>query len=144
MVLASANSASLTLNATGASLAGGTTAIQLNNSGARLVGIGGGPATLTGIAAGSNDFDAVNYRQFRDSEKMLSRGIASATALANIPQVDTAKRFAIGAGVASFNSETSFAIGASARFANSGVVKASVGTGSSGKAAYGLGAGWSF
>ena len=75
---------------------------------------------------------------------MLSRGIASATALANIPQVDTNKAFAIGAGVASFNSETAFAIGASARFAGSGVVKASVGTHGSGKAAYGLGAGWSF
>ena len=79
------------------------------------------------------------------AEKIVSRGIASVTALANIPQVDTGKAFAIGAGVASFNSEAAFAIGASARVGGSGVIKASVGSGSgSGKAAYGLGGGWSF
>ena len=83
--------------------------------------------------------------RYRELEEILSAGIASATALANIPQVDTNKRFAIGAGVATFNSETAFAIGASARFAGSGVVKASVGSGSGGgDVAFGLGLGWSF
>ena len=143
--LASGTNASVSLNSGGATVTGGTTSLALTSGRATFGGVGGAPVTVTGIANGSSTFDAVNFGQFHDLEKVLSRGVSSVTALANIPQVDTGKVFAVGAGVASFNGETAFAIGASARFAGSGVVKASVGSGSgSGKAAYGLGGGWSF
>jgi autotransporter adhesin len=144
--MVSGTNASVAVSAAGATIAGGTSSLVLNSAGgATFRGAGGAPLTVTGVANGSSTYDAVNFGQVKDLEKLLSRGISSATALANIPQVDTSKMFAVGAGVASFNGETAFAIGASARVGGSGVIKASVGSGSgSGKAAYGLGGGWSF
>jgi len=141
-----ATGSSVTVGPNGATITGQGSSLVLNGSrGAQFQNATGGPITIGGVANGSSQFDAVNFGQVRDIEKVMSRGIASVTALANIPQVDTGKRFGIGAGVASFNSETAFAIGASVRVGAAGLIKASVGSGSgSGKAAYGLGGGWSF
>jgi hypothetical protein len=140
-----ANGSSVTVGPNGATITGGGSSLVLNGSrGAQFQNASGGPIAITGVANGSSQFDAANFGQVRDLEQLASRGIASVTALANIPQVDTNKLFNIGVGVASFNSETGYAIGASARVAGNGVIKASVGSGSSGKATYGAGFGWSF
>jgi autotransporter adhesin len=78
-------------------------------------------------------------------EKLVSQGIASTTAIANIPQVDQDKTFAVGVGVGSFNSQSAVAVGATFRPMPNAVLKASVGTGGSGgKVVFGAGAAMSF
>jgi autotransporter adhesin len=75
----------------------------------------------------------------------VSKGIASTTAIANIPQVDQDKTFAVGLGVGSYNSQTAVAIGMTYRPMPNAVLKASVGTsGSGGKTVFGAGAAMSF
>ena len=107
---------------------------------------GGTPITVTGIANGSNQYDAVNFGQVQDIEKQLKRGISAAGAVANIPQVDTNKAFSLGVGVGGFDGETAVAIGGSARISKDGVIKASVGFGGGGgsSAVWGVGGGWSW
>ena len=131
-------------------ITGGTTStsLTLNDTAATFANTAtGGPTTVTGVADGVADFDAVNVRQLKGMEKLLSRGIASTTAIANIPQVDQNKTFSLGAGVGSYNSQTSLAVGGSYRFAENGVLKASVaksfGSGKD-KPAFGVGAAWSW
>lgn len=104
----------------------------------------GSPTKLTGVAAGTSEFDAVNYGQYKDLEKTLSRGVASIAAIANIPQVDQGKSVSVGVGVGSFNGESAYALGVSVRAATDGVIKASVASGRSGKSTFGAGAAWSF
>ena len=133
------------MNSAGTRITGGSTSLALTNNGATFANAAGAPVVVTGVANGQTTFDAVNYGQLKSVEKIASRGVASATALANIGQVGEGKAFSVGAGVGNYNGETSIAIGASARV-GSGVVKASVGTstGSGSKAAFGVGGAWSF
>jgi autotransporter adhesin len=115
----------------------------------------GGNATVNGsldmtngqihnLANGTSTFDAVNLGQLKNLEKDLSGGIASTIAIANIPQVDESKKFALGIGAGSYNSKGAFAIGASFRPAPNAVIKGSVGKASSGDTAFGVGAGMSW
>lgn len=55
-----------------------------------------------------------------------SAGIAGVAAMANIPQVSQNSSFSIGAGVGSYDGEQGIAVGASARFNQNVVTKASV------------------
>ena len=115
----------------GLSVTGSTTLRGLNNSGYRI----------TGLANGLNATDAANYGQLLDSEKLLSRGIASATALANIPALSEGKSASVGLGVGNYNGHTAVALGANFRVSASSQIRASMATGSSGgKTAVGLGA----
>ena len=118
--------------------------MTMSSSGARFSNSTGGPVKVTGIANGTSKYDAVNYGQLKDVERLASRGIASVTAMTNIPQVEPGKTFAIGAGVGSYNGYQALAIGASGRIFDGLIVKASVGSSEDGHAAFGGGVSYSW
>ncbi len=99
----------------------------------------GAPVQVHGVNDGTSSFDAVNVRQF-------SGAIASVTAMANIPQVDQDKTFAVGVGMGSFMGQTAIAAGVTYRFTRNGVLKGSISSAmnSSQTTAVGVGAAWSY
>lgn len=120
------NTHGFVVNESAATMSGGvhSTSMTLNDNGARFSNSAtGAPVNVTGVADGKADYDAVNVRQLR----FLKRGLAATTAMVNIPQVDTGKTFALGMGVGGYDDEQALAFGASARFAENTVVRASVG-----------------
>jgi hypothetical protein len=136
----------MTATASSLVLQGGTasTTLTLNDSGASFANTAGSaPVTVTGVANGTSQFDAVNYGQLSTLESEMSAGIASIAAIANIPAPPSGKRFAIGGAVGGFNGETAFAIGGTANVTTEVVVKASVGF-SDGRAAFGAGAAYAW
>ena len=68
-------------------LVGGGTNMALSSSGAHFSNASGGPVTVSGVADGRSRYDAVNYGQLQDVERLASRGIAAGSAMSNIPQV---------------------------------------------------------
>jgi len=98
------HSSSLTLNDYGATFSNAQT---------------GAPVQVHGVADGTSEFDAVNFRQ-------LNSGLAMAAGLASIPQVDAGKKFSVGAGTGIYGGEASLAVGMSARVKDDWVVKAGV------------------
>lgn len=133
----------------------------------------GTPARISGVANGVSDYDAVNYRQLQaaeaanyrklqsvgagiesriesfvvrqleESKLQLGAGIASTAAIANIPAVDSNKRFSIGAGVGSYGGQSAVAIGGSFRVLDNLTVRASAGS-ASGQTTFGGGASMSW
>jgi hypothetical protein len=98
-------------------LSGGThsTTLTLDDSGATFQNSAGSPVRVTGVADGSSDYDAVNYRQL----KKAYSGIASASALAAIPSPVPGKNFSLGVGYGHFEASDAFAIGGKAIFGKS-------------------------
>ena len=84
----------------------------------------GAPIQVKGVADGTADFDAVNYRQI----KGVQGGVASTAAMANIPALDEGKKISIGVGVGVFKSTTAIALGGSVRVSPNSVIRASVGS----------------
>lgn len=70
----------------------------------------GAPIRVTGVADGTTDYDAVNFRQLQKA----NMGIAAVSALAAIPGTIPGKIFAIGAGYGYFENESAVAIGVKA------------------------------
>jgi hypothetical protein len=135
----------LVVTETQATLSGGThsTSLTLDDHGATFSNPADGASVqVHGIADGTDDFDAVNYRQLQE----VAAGVAGVAAMANIPQVDQSKTFALGVGVGHFQNQTSLAIGGSYRIAKDAVIKASIAAGNASKekTVYGLGAGFSW
>ena len=131
-------------DASSANLTGGGNTLSMSSSGARFSNASGGPVKVTGVANGTSRYDAVNYGQLQDVERLASRGIASVTAMANIPQVEPGKTFAVGAGIGSYNGYQALSIGASGRIFDGLVVKAAVGSSENGHAAFGGGVSYSW
>ena len=131
-------------NATTTTLVGGGTSMALSSSGAHFSNASGGPVTVSGVADGRSRYDAVNYGQLQDVERLASRGIAAVSAMSNIPQVEQGKTFSIGAGVGSYNGYQAIAIGASGRVTENTIVKASLGTSENGHVAFGGGVSYSW
>ena len=97
----------------------------MNDNGARFSNsANGAPVKVTGVADGTGDFDAVNFRQL----KGVAAGVAGTSAMANIPQVDQSKRFAVGLGLGNFQSMTAVALGASYRASENIAVRVSAST----------------
>lgn len=65
-------------------------------------------------------------KRIDENRKNASAGIAGVAAMTNIPQVSQNSSFSVGAGVGSYDGEQGIAIGASARFNQNVVTKASV------------------
>ena len=65
-------------------------------------------------------------KRIDDNRNHASAGIAGVAAMANIPQVSQNSSFSVGAGVGSYDGEQGIAVGASARFNQNIVTKASV------------------
>jgi YadA-like membrane anchor domain len=68
----------------------------------------GRPVRVHGVYDGKDDFDAVNVRQ-------LGAGVAMASALAAMPQIDANKRFNLTAGLGSYLNSSALAIGGALR-----------------------------
>ena len=124
---------------------GAVNTATLNVSGATSTnGIYNNNARISGVANGTDSNDAVNYGQLQDTRKILSRGIASVTAMANIPAVDQGKTFSVGLGLGNYDSSTAVALGASYRLGQVAVLRGSVAGGNGGKTAFGVGIGGSW
>lgn len=116
---------------------------------------------VTNVAAGTQGTDAVNLNQLNatlsqannytnqavgqlqqsvnSTARTAYSGIAAATALSMIPEVDQGKSLSMGVGVGSFQGYQAVAVGATARITNNIKMRAGVGTSSAGTA-YGIGA----
>jgi hypothetical protein len=140
------NSHGISINNSQTVLSGGTTSthLTLDDNGAAFSSTSGEPVKVTGVADGTGRYDAVNYGQLSSGLRQVQSGVASASAMANIPQVDQSKRFSLGAGFGTFMNSSSFAIGASARITDSTVVKTSVAHSSYAKPTFGVGVGYSW
>jgi hypothetical protein len=137
---------------------GQLTAASLSTSGNATVGGSlnvagpasiGGPLSVNGRISGVQDgvapTDAVNLRQLDASQRLVSRGVASASALSGIPQLEQGKSFSVGAGMGNFNGQAAVAIGFSARLIRENiVVRAGVAGASGGKSTGSAGVGYSW
>lgn len=115
------------VNETQATISGGvhSTSLTLDDNGATFSNSANGrPVQVHGVADGTAEYDAVNYRQLRS----VAAGVASATAIANLPPVDTNKSFALGLGLGNYHGMTSIAFGLSARPTSNVVTRLSVAT----------------
>ncbi|MCW5624226.1 MAG: YadA-like family protein [Burkholderiales bacterium] len=131
---------------TQATMSGGTrsSSMTLNDNGATFSNSSTGrPVQVHGVNDGTTDFDAVNYRQLRG----VAAGVAGTSAIANLPQVDPNKRFALGAGLGTYQNIVSLALGASFRPTPNSVIRASIATvngGGGDNTVGGVGFGWSW
>jgi autotransporter adhesin len=112
------------------------------------VGSLGNERTITNVAPGVNPTDAVNMSQLNsvqagvnDLARQAYSGIAGATALTMIPDVDPGKTLAVGVGSGNYKGYSAVAIGFSARITDNLKVKGGVSTSSSGTV-YGAGVGY--
>ncbi|MFM0696330.1 YadA-like family protein [Paraburkholderia graminis] len=114
------------------------------------LGSAGNERRLTNVAPGINPTDGVNVSQLQNVQNDLNNsinsvarkaygGIAAATALTMIPDVDQGKTLSVGIGGASFQGYGATAIGFTARITNNLKVRGGVGI-SSGGQSYGVGA----
>jgi hypothetical protein len=110
---------------------------------AGINGLNGKDADMTQVNTATQTSKAANNRvaaleqstnqRFSDMGKRIddnrdhaSAGVAGVAAMANIPQVSQNSSFSVGAGVGSYDGEQGLAVGASARFNQNVVTKASV------------------
>ena len=136
------NTHGLVITETQASLSGGvnSSTLTMNDNGANFSDAAtGAPVQVHGVNDGTSNFDAVNVRQF-------SGAIASVTAMANIPQVNQDKTYALGVGLGNFMGKTALALGGTYRFTRNGVLKGSISSdmSSSNTTTVGVGAAWSY
>lgn len=95
------------------------------------VGSAGNERRITNVADGVAGTDAVNMRQFQSGMTEMQRnaygGIAAATALTMIPDVDQGKTIAVGIGTANYKGYQATALGVSARITQNVKVKMGAG-----------------
>nr|WP_325072373.1 YadA-like family protein [Paraburkholderia acidisoli] len=114
------------------------------------VGSEGAERRVTNVADGQAPTDAVNVRQLQSGMNQLQSGInsvarnayggvAAATALTMIPDVDQGKTIAVGVGTANYQGYQAVALGASARITQNIKVKVGGGYSSGGGATVGGG-----
>jgi len=138
------------VNQTRTVLSGGTdsTSLTLDDNGATFQNDStGGPARVTGVADGSSDYDAVNYRQLKGVENKVDKayaGIASVAALTSIPQPVAGKKYSIGGGWGNFKGHNAGAVGGKAILFDKVTVTAGVGIDDRSAVTTAIGAGWSF
>jgi hypothetical protein len=99
---------------------------------------------IKNVANGTAAGDAVNFGQLQETRKLLSGGIASSAAMANIPLVDTTKKFAVGVGLGGYDGQSAIAVGGSYRVNPMTVIRGSLAGGSASKTAVGVGVGFSW
>jgi hypothetical protein len=118
---------------------GGTTYLTLNDAGATFSnggGLGGGaPVTVTGVADGVGDYDAVNVRQ-------LDGGLAAVIAMTQLPAPAPGQKFSIGMAFGQNGSQSALAVGMSAVFDNGWSAKTAFSHNDANGTAFGLGVGF--
>jgi hypothetical protein len=119
---------------TGASIVGGANngGMYLDSNGVTVGRVDGqgnrvGNSQIHGVAAGTAPTDAVNVSQLNQGLNGLKAGIASTVAMANIPQVEPGKRFALGMGLGHYSGASALSVGGSIRINESAVIKGSIG-----------------
>nr|WP_235993522.1 YadA-like family protein [Paraburkholderia solitsugae] len=121
-------------------LGAGSVADQANTV---SVGSPGNERRITNVADGQGPTDAVNMRQFQSGVNSVARsaysGVAAATALTMIPEVDQGKTLAVGIAGGSYKGYQAVALGASARITANLKVKVGAGI-SAADTTYGAGA----
>jgi trimeric autotransporter adhesin len=112
------------------------------------VGSAGDERRITNVGPGFNGTDAVNVSQLRSVQQSVNSiarkaysGVAGATALTMIPEVDLGKTIAVGIGAASYQGYSAVALGFTARITNNVKIKGGV---SSSSAGYSVGGGVSY
>ncbi|MFL9874167.1 YadA-like family protein [Paraburkholderia megapolitana] len=147
--LASGNN-SVALGAGAQATAQGAVALGANSIAdqANTVSVGspGNERRITNVAPGINPTDAVNVSQLQgvqgninDVARRAYSGVAAATALAMIPEVDPGKTLSVGFGSGNYQGYSAVAFGFTARIAENIKVKGGVSGGSAGTA-FGVGA----
>ncbi|WP_233862212.1 YadA-like family protein [Paraburkholderia adhaesiva] len=110
------------------------------------VGSAGNERQITNVADGKAPTDAVNMRQFQSGMTSVQRGayggVAAATALTMIPDVDPGKTIAVGIGTANYKGYQATALGASARITQN--IKVKMGAGYSAGGGTTVGGGMSY
>jgi autotransporter adhesin len=103
---------------------------------------------ITNVAPGINGTDAVNMNQLQGVQSSVNSvardaysGVAAATALTMIPEVDPGKTLSIGIGAATYHGYSATAFGMNARITQNLKIKAGVGVSSAG-VAMGAGVGY--
>ena len=140
---AAAQNNGVAVDNTKASMTGGTssaTRLSLNDTAATFSRVStGAPITVTGVADGSSDYDAVNVRQFAGA-------VAAVSAQANVPALAAGQTKSIGLGLGNFMGRTGLAMGMNIRGENNATYKLSVSSGLNGgaKTVVGAGAAWAF
>jgi hypothetical protein len=131
-------------NPTEASLSGGDvspTRLTMTDNAATFSRISDAtPITVTGVANGRADFDAVNVRQFAGA-------IAAVTAQANVPALSAGQDRSFGIGLGNFMGKSALAMGVNIRGQNSAIYKLSMSSGlntGGTKPVVGAGAAWGF
>ncbi|WP_429325395.1 YadA-like family protein [Paraburkholderia sp. GAS348] len=123
-----------------AAIGAGSVADQANTV---SVGSLGNERRITNVADGQGPTDAVNMRQFQSGLGSVARnaysGVAAATALTMIPEVDPGKTLAVGVAGGSYKGYQAVALGASARVTANLKVKVGAGI-SAADTTYGAGA----
>ncbi|MCP2085632.1 UNVERIFIED_ORG: autotransporter adhesin [Paraburkholderia sediminicola] len=121
-------------------LGAGSVADQANTV---SVGSPGNERRITNVADGQGPTDAVNMRQFQQGIGSVARnaysGVAAATALTMIPDVDPGKTIAVGVGTGNYKGYQAVSLGMSARITQNLKIKAGAGM-SSADTTYGVGA----
>ncbi|MEI6608607.1 MAG: YadA-like family protein [Deltaproteobacteria bacterium] len=103
-----------------------SSALTFHDDGATFSNTSNGlPVRVHGVADGTDDFDAVNYRQLRKAYI----GIASVSALSALPALKPGRKFGIGAGYGYFQGSNAVAIGLKAAIWDNLDVSAGVGLG---------------
>jgi hypothetical protein len=104
-----------------------------NGKDADMTLVNANTAANKATAARQESYEKSTNQRFADMGKRIddnrnhaSAGIAGVAAMANIPQVSQNSSFSVGAGVGSYDGEQGIAVGASARFNQNVVTKASV------------------
>ncbi|WP_321959451.1 YadA family autotransporter adhesin, partial [Burkholderia cenocepacia] len=124
---------SMSTGANSVALGTGSVADQANTV---SVGSQGNERRITNVAAGQGPTDAVNMAQFRqgigDVARSAYSGVAAATALTMIPDVDVGKTIAVGVGTANYKGYQAAALGASARISQNVKVKLGAGISAAG------------
>ncbi|WP_428086763.1 YadA-like family protein [Candidatus Thioglobus sp.] len=138
------NTHGLTVGTTNTTLSGGvnSTTLTLDDSGATFGDALGAPVTVTGVADGTNPFDAVNVRQL----DKVSKGVSMSMAMDGIPQAFGGQSV-IGVGIGRFDGNNALAIGGSYHDDENGItysIKAARSTGSNPTNAASAGVGWAF
>lgn len=105
----------------------------LNGKDADMTQVNANTETNKSISKRQDAFEKSTNQRFANMDKRIdenrknaSAGIAGVAAMANIPQVSQNSSFSVGAGVGSYDGEQGIAVGASARFNQNVVTKASV------------------
>ena len=127
-----------------AQINGGGSSVTVNSTGVNLASSGGAALQLTGVADGTEPDSAVNRRQLDSVETEMSGGIASAMAMAQLPDPVPGNNYSVGLGAGFYNGESAFALGGAMYLENGVSLTAAYTYSSEGEPGFGLGAGFSW